>query len=159
MGDNTQKLCSRGATTLQTKSQTVEEAANELINMLCDVESACQEEEAKEEEEDDQGFDEEEGEEGAESARNEATGGSATARSNAESRKSRPVSSKQNAIAKKKKEMRENIEESAMDLLTHFINRNLDALLKATRNTLEALRKRITSSSMAHYIGDSSQKK
>lgn len=31
-------LCARGAQVLQTKSQTVEEAANELINMLCDVE-------------------------------------------------------------------------------------------------------------------------
>ena len=56
------KLCSRGASTLQTKSQTVEEAANELINMLCDVEATCQEDEAKEEEEEDQGFDEDEGE-------------------------------------------------------------------------------------------------
>lgn len=75
------------------------------------------------------------------------------AQSRTGSRKSRPVSSKAHAVAKKKKEMRENIEESAMELLTHFNNRNLDALLKATRNTLEALRKRITSSSMAHYIG------
>lgn len=87
-------------------------------------------------------------------SREELTGGSA-AHSRAGSRRSRSLSSKPNAAAKKKKkEMRERIEESAMDLLTHFNNRNLDALLKATRNTLETLRKRITSSSMAHYIGE-----
>ena len=40
-----------------------------------------------------------------------------------------------------------------MELLIHFNNRNLDALLRCVRNVLESLRKRITSSSMAHYIG------
>ena len=40
-----------------------------------------------------------------------------------------------------------------MELLAHFNHRNLDALLKVTRNTLEGLRKRITSSSMVHYLG------
>ncbi|KAK7469850.1 hypothetical protein BaRGS_00036128, partial [Batillaria attramentaria] len=146
-------LCARGAQTLQTKSQTVEEAANELINMLCDVEPP---ESAVEAEEEDAGFDEEEaaeGEEGGEGA-DTAKGDSRTA-SRAESRKSRPKSSKVTQAAKRKKEMRENIEESAMELLIHFNNRNLDALLRCVRNTLEALRKRITSSSMAHYIGDS----
>ena len=89
----------------------------------------------------------------------EKTEGGDTAReeshttSRAGSRKSRPVSSKATAIAKRKKEMRENIEESAMELLIHFNNRNLDALLRCVRNVLESLRKRITSSSMAHYIG------
>ncbi|GFO43348.1 dynein heavy chain 5, axonemal [Plakobranchus ocellatus] len=155
--DNTNKLCVRGSQILQTKSQTVEEAANELINMLCDEQSCSQEGEEEAEEEEDLGFEEEpEGEEEKDSARDEGTAPTSAAASRAGSRKSRPVSSKAHAAAKKKKEMRENIEESAMDLLTHFNNRNLDALLKATRNTLESLRKRITSSSMAHYIGDSS---
>merc|ERR1712228_816613 len=96
--DNTQKLCAKGAGTLQTKSMTVEEAANELINMLCDVEaSGSTEEDMDDEDEEDAGFEEEEAEDGEGSARNEATGGSATARSNAESRKSRPLSSKQQA--------------------------------------------------------------
>jgi hypothetical protein len=49
--------------------------------------------------------------------------------------------------------MRENIEEAANELLAHFNHRNQDALLKVTKNTLESLRKRITSSSMVHYLG------
>ena len=44
-----QALCTKGANILQTKSLVVEEAANELINMLCDMEEE-EEEEAKEEE-------------------------------------------------------------------------------------------------------------
>ena len=67
--------------------------------------------------------------------------------------KSRPVSSKAAVATKRKREMRENIEESAMELLQHFNNRNLDAFLRCVRNMLEALRKHITSSSMVHYIG------
>lgn len=55
-------LCAKGAQTLQTKSQTVEEAANELINMLCDIEPP--EAAAEEEDEEDAGFDEEEVAEG-----------------------------------------------------------------------------------------------
>jgi dynein heavy chain len=91
-------------------------------------------------------------EEGEKDTVQQATDRSRTT-SRAGSRKSRPVSSKAAAMTKRKKEMRENIEASAMELLIHFNNRNLDALLRCVRNVLEALRKRITSSSMAHYIG------
>ena len=61
---------------------------------------------------------------------------------------------KADLAAKRRREARENREEAAMELLAHFNHRNLDALLKVTRNTLEGLRKRITSSSMAHYLGE-----
>ena len=61
---------------------------------------------------------------------------------------------KADLAAKRRREARENREEAAMELLAHFNHRNLDALLKVTRNTLEGLRKRITSSSMAHYRGE-----
>ena len=55
----TQRLCVRGSQILQTKSQTVEEAANELINMLCDEQSSKEEGEEEAEEEEDLGFEEE----------------------------------------------------------------------------------------------------
>lgn len=51
-------LSAKGAHTLQTKSQTVEEAANELINMLVNIEPP--EDKAEDADEEDAGFDEEE---------------------------------------------------------------------------------------------------
>ena len=72
------------------------------------------------------------------------------------SQKSRPHSRPQSTVRGKRdreEKMKEQLEEAATDLLQHFNNRNLDALLKLTRNTLEGLRKRITSSSMVHYLG------
>ncbi|XP_052062310.1 dynein axonemal heavy chain 5-like isoform X2 [Mytilus californianus] len=152
--ENTQMLCAKGAQALQTKSMVVEEASNELINMLCTMELE-EEEEEKEREDEDEGIEHDRSRDGSPT-------GSAMGRSN--SRKSRPVSSKANAIAKKKKEMRENLEEAAGDLLAHFEHRNQDALMKVTRNTLESLKKRISSSSMLHYMdsgsyGDKKDKK
>ncbi|XP_048253391.1 dynein axonemal heavy chain 5-like isoform X2 [Haliotis rufescens] len=145
--ENTQILCAKGAHILQTKSQTVEEAANELINMLCNSEP--EETEGEEEEE------EEEPEEDAEVKSHDGSPRESRM-SHSGSKRSRPLSSKALNVAKKKREMRENIEESAMELLIHFNNRNLDALLRCVRNTLESLRKRITSSSITHYMTDTS---
>ena len=79
--------------------------------------------------------------------------GSRMASSRAGSQRSRPQSTRAEAIAKRRREQRENMEEAAMELLAHFNHRNLESLLKVTRNTLEQLRKRITTSSMVHYIG------
>lgn len=140
--ENTQMLCAKGAVALQTKSLVVEEAANELINMLCPVDF----------EDEDEKIEMEEDEEEQRSQAGSPTGSQGARTS---SRKSRPVSSKAHLVAKKKREMRENIEEAANELLAHFNHRNQDALMKVTKNTLESLRKRITSSSMVHYLGDS----
>lgn len=45
-------LCAKGAHTLQTKSMVVEEASNELINMLCTVDLEDEEDEKEKEDED-----------------------------------------------------------------------------------------------------------
>ena len=66
---------------------------------------------------------------------------------------SRPQSTKAPDKKAKKHAQREYLLDAARELLAHFSHRNLDALLKVTKNTLEGLRKRITSSSMVHYIG------
>ncbi|XP_053402509.1 dynein axonemal heavy chain 5-like isoform X4 [Mercenaria mercenaria] len=137
--ENTQELCAKGATILQTKSLVVEEAATELIEMLLRVN-----EKEEDDTEEDKRYDDEKRE------------GSPTGSGRASSRRSRPVSSKANLAAKRKREQRENIQQAATDLLNHFNHRNLEALIKVTKNTLESLRKRITSSSMVHYIGESS---
>uniref|UniRef100_A0A8D2ZS36 Dynein, axonemal, heavy chain 5 n=1 Tax=Scophthalmus maximus TaxID=52904 RepID=A0A8D2ZS36_SCOMX len=49
---------------------------------------------------------------------------------------------------KKKRDLMEVMEEEAQELLSYFNHRNVDALLRLTRNTLEMLRKRIHASSL-----------
>lgn len=56
-------------------------------------------------------------------------------------------------MRKKKRNLMEVMEEAAQELLSHFNHRNVDALLRLTRNTLETLRKRIHASSLMHYMG------
>ena len=43
------------------------------------------------------------------------------------------------------------MKEAALELLSYFSQRNLDALQRCIRNTLESIRKRITASMMAQY--------
>ncbi|KAJ1203094.1 hypothetical protein NDU88_006888 [Pleurodeles waltl] len=56
-------------------------------------------------------------------------------------------------LTKKKKDMMEILDEEAYELLSYFNHRNLDALLRVTRNTLETIRKRIHASSMINFLG------
>lgn len=56
-------------------------------------------------------------------------------------------------FARKKKET-EVLEEGARELLSHFNHQNTEALLKVTRNTLEAMRRRIHSSNLIHFRGN-----
>lgn len=46
------------------------------------------------------------------------------------------------------------LEEEACELLSHFNHQNVDALLKVTRNTLEAIRKRIHASNTINFRGN-----
>ncbi|XP_077866685.1 dynein axonemal heavy chain 5-like [Saccoglossus kowalevskii] len=149
--DKTQELCNRGAITLQIKSTQVEEAANELINMLIVDEL---EEPAKEgeKEEEDEGSDDEE-----DDRKRRASGSVSHASGHASP--SRGQSAVAQTIARRKREQRENIEESAQELLSHFNHRNLDALLKVTRYTLDSIRRRITSSSHLAYMDEEKGKK
>lgn len=56
---------------------------------------------------------------------------------------------------RKKRDLMEVMEEEAQELLSYFNHRNVDALLRVTRNTLEMLRKRIHTSSHMHFSGGS----
>lgn len=47
----------------------------------------------------------------------------------------------------------EKLEEEANELLSYFNDRNIDALLKVTRHTLETIRKRIHASSTINFLG------
>lgn len=55
---------------------------------------------------------------------------------------------------RRKRDLMEVMEEEAQELLSHFNHRNVDALLRLTRNTLEGLRKRIHASSLMHFLGE-----
>lgn len=46
------------------------------------------------------------------------------------------------------------MEEEAKELLSYFNHRNVDALLRLTRNTLEMLRRRVNTPSPMHFAGE-----
>ncbi|XP_061445342.1 dynein axonemal heavy chain 5 isoform X6 [Rhineura floridana] len=144
----TKELCTKGACTLHLKSSLVEEAANELINTLLDMDvqnkgdtgdilSGSRNEEMQE------GADEE-------------VPLDTLASSHTASQISAGLSS---PLTKKKKKEMEILEEEAQELLSHFNHCNIDALLKVTRNTLEAIRKRIHASSMFSFLENESASK
>ncbi|XP_019376784.1 PREDICTED: dynein heavy chain 5, axonemal [Gavialis gangeticus] len=137
----TKELCVRGSQTLHLKSSLVEEAANELINMLLDTEMQSKRENEK------------------------STLPPFTANLNegaveeeerldklASSNASSEIRSGLSPLAKRKRKEMEMVEEEAYELLSHFNHRNIDALLKVTRNTLEMIRKRIHATSMVNFL-------
>ncbi|CAI5780204.1 dynein heavy chain 5, axonemal [Podarcis lilfordi] len=138
----TKELCTKGACTLHLKSSLVEEAANELINMLLDTEGQIRGDSGNKFL---SGSSNEEMHEGAE----EDGPSDPLASSHTASQMSAGLSS---PLTKKKKREMEMLEEEAQELLSHFNHRNVDALLKVTRNTLEAMRRRIQASSMFSFL-------
>ncbi|XP_048363840.1 dynein axonemal heavy chain 5 [Sphaerodactylus townsendi] len=135
----TKELCISGARILHLKSSLVEEAANELINVLLDVEVQTEGDADKSQSgsrtEEINGVDEEEGQ----------------VETFASSHTTSQMSRLSSPLTKRKKKEMEMLEEEAQELLSHFNHRNVDALLKVTRNTLEAIRKRIQASSAVSY--------
>ncbi|XP_076818600.1 dynein axonemal heavy chain 5-like isoform X2 [Clavelina lepadiformis] len=130
----TKDLCTTGAITLQTKSKLVEEATNELIDMLLDF--------------------------GGQKSENQdvddtVQDGSPSPPINRSSSIT-PVSRGASARKKGKKDIVQIMEEEAKELLCYFNHRNIDALLKVIKSTLEALRKRIISPSLQRYISGTS---
>ncbi|XP_078395203.1 dynein axonemal heavy chain 5 [Cetorhinus maximus] len=138
----TKDLCVKAAQTLHCKSSLVEEAANELINMLLDLEPLGKEDEEKSKDIGGNGHQKELEAEERKSEKRSFT-------YNASQISSGPLSP---VTKRKKKDLMEILEEEAQELLSHFSHRNVDALLKVTRNTLEAIRKRIHSSSLLYFI-------
>ncbi|XP_072250743.1 dynein axonemal heavy chain 5 isoform X1 [Leuresthes tenuis] len=149
----TRDLCIKQAQNLHIKSALVEEAANELINMLMEFDHSQKEEEEKVEEEscsesktidhlDSEGEDERRSE-GHLFSRNTLLPPASVGPSSPLVRR------------KKKRDLMEVMEEEAQELLSFFNHRNVDALLRVTRNTLEMLRKRIHTSSLMNFLGES----
>ncbi|XP_068612434.1 dynein axonemal heavy chain 5 [Brachionichthys hirsutus] len=148
----TRDLCIKQAQNLYTKSSLVEEAANELINMLLEFDHNRGEELDKVEEEnctesktivhnDSEG--EDDGHSHSLFSRN-------TILPSASVGPSSPL-----VRRKRKRDLMEIMEEEAQELLCYFNHRNVDALLRLTRNTLEMLRKRIHNSLLTHFLAES----
>ena len=56
------------------------------------------------------------------------------------------------AAAKRKRETRDQLNMEAQELLTHFIHKNVDAIVRVTRTTLDSMRKRVQSAVAHHYV-------
>ncbi|XP_073341888.1 dynein axonemal heavy chain 5 isoform X5 [Pagrus major] len=141
----TRDLCIRQAQSLHTKSSLVEEAANELINMLLEFDHNQREEVERVEEESCAESKTDEGRsEGRLFSRNTLLPPASVGPSSPLVRR------------KKKRDLMEVMEEEAQELLSYFNHCNVDALLRLTRNTLEMLRKRIHASSLMHFLGSDS---
>ncbi|GCC27018.1 hypothetical protein chiPu_0005439 [Chiloscyllium punctatum] len=122
----TQDMCIKGVQSLQSKSMLAEVATNELINMLLDVDS------------DDENDDIEENNE-----------------TKARFQSSMGISPDAHSISTLKRlKDHKFLKQEAKELLNHFSRRNVDALVKVIRNTLETLRKRMHSSHKIRYEDD-----
>ncbi|XP_023670867.2 dynein axonemal heavy chain 5 isoform X1 [Paramormyrops kingsleyae] len=142
----TRELCIKGAQSLHAKSSLVEEAANELINMLLEFEPDKKEGEAfLDESRSVSRIDHEDsdGEDGRADGRLLSSNAMTTS-----SGPSPPVKKR------RKKDLKAAMEAEARELLSHFNHRNVDALLRLTRNTLEQLRRRIHTSSTLHFAAE-----
>ncbi|XP_074730349.1 dynein axonemal heavy chain 5 isoform X4 [Strix uralensis] len=135
----TKELCLKGSRTLHLKSSLVEDAANELINMLLDTEVQVRKEDGK----------------------SVVLTGEIRGKNTEEEIRSKSLTSSCNSSeiwaglsppAKRKRTNLEILEEEANELLSYFNHCNIDALLKVTRNTLETLRKRIHASSIINLL-------
>ncbi|KAF0871450.1 DYH5 protein, partial [Crocuta crocuta] len=143
----TKDLCVNGAQILNFKSSLVEEAVNELINMLLDVEVLSKEESDKASNVNRTDSKNES------SAKREGNFDTLTSSLKA------PAGFLPLATILRKKKETEILEEEACGLLSHFNHLNMDALLKVTRNALEAIRKRIHSCNMVNFRDSNSTSK
>lgn len=80
------------------------------------------------------------------------TGGSRPGSRSAGSRLGSAVISPAAAAAKRKREARDQLNMEAQELLTHFIHKNIDAIVRVTRTTLDGMRKRVQAAVAHHYI-------
>ncbi|KAM8811434.1 dynein axonemal heavy chain 5 [Eudromia elegans] len=137
----TQELCRKGSQTLHLKSSLVEEAVNELINMLFETELQLTTDGEK-----------------SVVPTSERNGKSPEEERISKSLTFSHISSEMLTgllpLAKRKKKESEVLEEEAKELLSYFNRRNIDALFKVTRKTLETIRKRIHASSMISFLED-----
>lgn len=141
----TEELCNTNGAELQSKSKNIEDAAQELIDLLYPIENVNEEEE-------------EEAEEASEDVADETKsirGPDATSR---HSNHRVPLTQAQ-IQRKKKREQRLAMDENAKELLNFFSHKNLESIIKLIKSTLEKLRKRITATQTMNYINPNEKTK
>ncbi|XP_051632386.1 dynein axonemal heavy chain 5-like, partial [Manacus candei] len=144
----TKELCVKGSQSLHLKSSLVEAAANDLIDMLLDTEVQISKEDERSLVPS-----------GEKKLKNTATEEERRSKSLNFSQNSSEIWADLSPTAKRKRMDLEKLEEEANELLSYFNNRNIDALLKVIRNTLETLRKRIHTSSTINFLENQSASK
>lgn len=154
-----QELCKRGSELLESKSARVEEAANELISMLLELNEDDEDElESDEDQKELEDLPNDDGEQDIVAQRGDSarsrprTGGSRPDSRTASSRLGSAAISPAAAAAKRKRETRDQLNMEAQELLTHFIHKNVDAIVRVTRTTLDSMRKRVQSAVAHHYV-------
>nr|XP_032816356.1 dynein heavy chain 5, axonemal isoform X1 [Petromyzon marinus] len=145
-----QDLCAKGSQTLQSRSAQVEEATNELINLFVDTESSDRDGELPGD-----GGDTQPGESRSESRRAPSRASStvaATPRGTGAVATSSARSPSLKRRQRRQEAQAEALREDAQELLGLYSARNSEALLRATRSTLEAVRRRIHSSAALSFM-------
>jgi dynein heavy chain len=146
----TVKLCEIGAISLQSKSQNIEDATEELIDLLYpDYKLTI---DGKLNEEDDE-FKEDE----FKSNINSSKIHDIVQRTSSISGKLQTPSAK--LAAKKRREAKLAMLEAAQELFNYFSHKNSDSIVKLVRSTLEKLRKRISTSQFTMTYGNSDGEK
>lgn len=56
------------------------------------------------------------------------------------------------AAAKRKNDIKEYLEEHALELLSYFNSRNLEAIIRVTRSTLDAIKRRVAATTGVNYV-------
>ena len=143
---------------LESKSARVEEAANELITMLLELDEDEDELDSDEDQKQIEDLPTDDGEKdvlatrGASARSRPRTGGSRPDSRSAGSRLGSAAISPAAAAAKRKRETRDQLNMEAQELLTYFIHKNIDAIVRVTRTTLDGMRKRVQSAIAHHYV-------
>lgn len=135
----TEELCEIGAAALQTKSHNIEEATEELIELLYpDYKTQLE-----------KVLDQDDNEEHDEAVKNSNSG---------RLEGSIKSASKANLAMRRKRDAWQSMQEAAFELFNYFNHRNLDAIIKLVRSTLERLRKRISASHFSVTYNESKEK-
>lgn len=148
--EKTNDLCTHGAILLQAKSHNIEEATEELIELLYpEYKNNAEMENDQENEEDNMDLEE---------TRNSHNTLRNTHEGSTNKSESKLAVTQEARAARKRREARIAMQETANELFNYFNHKNVDAIIKLVRTTLERLRKRINSSQTLLRFVDSKEK-